>query len=182
MKSRLEELYKTKIRPELYTELKLKNTMEIPAISKIVLNVGVKEAVNDSKAVTLVKEIIDQIAGQSSAKTLAKQSIATFKLRKGIPIGVMVTLRRANMYFFLDKLINVVLPAVRDFQGVKPVLDGCGNYNLGIKDWMVFPEVNYDKIDRSRGMNITIHTTASTDAQALALLKKFNMPFQTQKP
>ncbi len=181
MKSRLEELYKTKIRQELFKELKLKNTMQVPAISKIVLNIGVKEAVNDSKIIGMVKEIVDQIAGQAAAKTLSRQSIAGFKLRKGIPIGVMVTLRHSNMYHFLDKLVNIVLPAVRDFQGVKPVFDGQGNYNLGIKDWMVFPEVNYDKVDKARGMNITIHTTATNDEHALMLLKKFNMPFQVTK-
>ena len=178
MKSRLEELYKTKVREELFKELGFKNIMEVPVISKIVLNVGVKEAISDSKAVASVKEIIDQIAGQSSTKTLAKKSIAGFKLREGMPIGVMVTLRQSRMYHFLDKLINVVLPAVRDFQGVRPTFDGHGNYNLGIKDWMVFPEVDYDKVDRARGMNITIATTAKNDEHAQALLKKFNMPFQ----
>ncbi len=181
MKSRLEELYKTKIRQELFKELGLKNVMEVPSISKIVLNVGVKEAVSDSKAVAQVKEIIDQISGQSAAKTLSKKSIAGFKLRQDIPIGVMVTLRRSSMYHFLDKLINVVLPSVRDFQGVRPTFDGNGNYNLGIKDWMVFPEVDYDKTDRSRGMNITIQTTTSNDEHARMLLNKFNMPFQTSK-
>jgi large subunit ribosomal protein L5 len=181
MKSRLEELYKTKIRSELQKELKLNNIMEVPVISKIVVNVGVKEAVNDSKAVAFVKDIVDQITGQASAKTLARKSIATFKLRQGVAIGVMVTLRRANMYHFLDKLINIVLPAVRDFQGVKTTFDGHGNYNLGLKDWMVFPEVDYDKVDRSRGMNITIQTTTSNDEHARLLLKKFNMPFQAQK-
>jgi large subunit ribosomal protein L5 len=180
MKSRLEEVYKTKIHPELKQELKVENAMDVPAISKIVLNVGVKEAVADSKVIVGVKEIIDQISGQSSTKTLSKKSIAGFKLRKDIPIGVMVTLRRSRMYHFLDKLINVVLPAVRDFQGVKPVFDGHGNYNLGLKDWMVFPEVDYDKVDRARGLNITIHTTAKNDEQAYALLKKFNMPFQAR--
>ncbi|MFA5306286.1 MAG: 50S ribosomal protein L5 [Candidatus Babeliales bacterium] len=181
MKSRLEELYKTKIRSELKDELKLKNMMEVPAISKIVVNVGVKEAVSDSKAVALVKDIVDQVTGQASTKTLARKSIATFKLRQGVPIGVMVTLRRTQMYHFLDKLINIVLPAVRDFQGVKPTFDGNGNYNLGLKDWMVFPEVDYDKTDKSRGMNITIQTTTSNDEHARLLLKKFNMPFQAQK-
>lgn len=178
MKSRLEELYKTKFRSELFKELGLKNVMQVPAITKVVLNIGVKEAVSDSKAINQVKEILDQIAGQSTTKTLSKKSIAGFKLRQGIPIGVMVTLRKTNMYHFLDKLINVVLPSVRDFQGVPLKLDGHGNYNLGIKDWMVFPEVDYDKVDRSRGMNITIHTTADNDQQALVLLKKINMPFQ----
>jgi large subunit ribosomal protein L5 len=178
MKSRLEELYKTTLRTELHKELGLGNVMQVPALSKIVLNVGVKEAVQDSKAVNTVKEIIDQIAGQYSAKTLAKKSIAGFKLREGMPIGVMVTLRGHKMYHFLDKLINVVLPAVRDFQGVKTTFDGQGNYNLGLKDWMVFPEVDYDKTDKSRGMNITIHTTTKHDKHALELLKKFKMPFQ----
>lgn len=178
MKSRLEELYTTKIRQELHKELGIKNIMEVPAISKIVLNIGIKEAVADSKVVGLVKENVDQIVGQASAKTIAKQSIAGFKLKQGTPIGVMVTLRRSRMYHFFDKLISVVLPAVRDFQGVRPVFDGHGNYNLGIKDWMVFPEIEYDKIDKIRGMNITIHTTAKNDEQAYALLKKFNVPFQ----
>jgi large subunit ribosomal protein L5 len=181
MKSRLEELYKTKIRSELFKELALVNVMQVPAISKIVLNIGVKDAVTDSKAVAGVKEILDQIAGQATVKTLAKKSIAGFKLRQGLAIGVKVTLRRSKMYHFLDKLINVVLPAVRDFQGVRTTFDGHGKYNLGIKDWMVFPEVDYDTVDRSRGMNITIHTTADNDEHAFALLKKFNMPFQVQK-
>jgi large subunit ribosomal protein L5 len=181
MKSRLEIDYKTKIRPELHKELGLSNVMEIPKICKVVLNIGVKEAIADSKAVNGVKDILDQIAGQASAKTLAKKSIAGFKLREGMPIGVMVTLRKDRMYHFLDKLINVVLPAVRDFQGVKPKFDGQGNYNLGIKDWMVFPELDYDKTDRSRGMNITIHTSTNNDAHALELLKKLNMPFQNIK-
>jgi large subunit ribosomal protein L5 len=109
---------------------------------------------------------------------LAKKSIASFKLRKGMPIGVCVTLRKTRMYHFLDKLINIVLPSVRDFQGVTTKLDGSGNYNLGIKDWNYFPEVDYDKVDRSRGLNITFHTTAKNDEHALALLKKFNMPFR----
>lgn len=178
MKSRLEALYKSKIHAELFTELGLENIMQVPALSKIVLNVGVKEAVTDSKAINGVKETIDQIAGQFSAKTLAKKSIAGFKLREGMPIGVMVTLRGNKMYHFLDKLINAVLPSVRDFQGVKVKFDGNGNYNLGLKDWMVFPELDFDKADKSRGMNITIHTTAKQDKHALELLKKFNMPFQ----
>ncbi len=178
MKSRLEDIYKTTVRAELFKELGLQNIMQVPRINKIVLNVGVKEAVSDSKAVVMVKEILDQIAGQSSAKSLAKKSIASFKLRQGMPIGVMVTLRKSNMYHFLDKLINIVLPAVRDFQGVRPTFDGNGGYNIGIKDWMVFPEVDYDKVDRTRGMNITIHTSAEKDEHAYALLKKFKMPFQ----
>jgi large subunit ribosomal protein L5 len=178
MKSRLEELYKSQFHAQLFKELGYKNIMEVPSITKVVLNIGVKEAVQDSKVINGVKEVLDQIAGQSSAKTLAKKSIATFKLRQGMPIGVMVTLRGDRMYHFLDKLINVALPAVRDFQGVRTTFDGNGNYNLGIKDWMVFPEVDYDKTDKNRGMNVTIHTTTSNDEHAFALLKKFNMPFQ----
>jgi large subunit ribosomal protein L5 len=176
--SRLEEQYKTQMRADLLREMKLENIMQVPALSKIVINIGVKEAVADSKALNQVKEIVEKISGQVAVKTLAKKSIASFKLRQGMPIGVKVTLRKARMYHFLDKLINVVFPAVRDFQGVGTKLDGDGNYNLGIKDWMVFPEVDYDKVDKSRGLNITIHTTAKTDEHAYALLKKFNMPFQ----
>ena len=177
-KSRLEDLYKTKVRPELEKELGLDNIMEVPTISKIVINMAVKEGVSDSKVVTQVKDLVDKIAGQLSVKTLAKKSIASFKLRKGMAIGVRVTLRRTRMYHFLDKLVNIVLPSVRDFQGVTTKFDGTGNYNLGMSDWMYFPEMDYDKVDRSRGLNITIHTTAKTDEHALALLKKFNMPFR----
>jgi len=178
IKSRLEEQYKAQIRQDLLRELKLENVMQVPALSKIVLNIGVKEAVADSKALNQVKEIVEKITGQVAVKTLAKNSIASFKLRKGMPIGIKVTLRKARMYHFLDKLINVVFPTVRDFQGVGTKLDGDGNYNIGIKDWMVFPEVDYDKVDKSRGLNITIHTTTKSDEHAYALLKKFNMPFQ----
>jgi large subunit ribosomal protein L5 len=178
MNSRLEELYKNKLRAELHKELKLKNIMQVPRISKIVLNVGVKDAVGDSKALNLVQEVVSDIAGQFSVKTRARKSIAGFKLREGAPIGVMVTLRKEQMYNFLDKLISVALPSVRDFQGVTRKFDGCGNYNLGLRDWFVFPEVDYDKIDKTRGMNITIHTTAKDDESARALLKCFNMPFR----
>jgi large subunit ribosomal protein L5 len=178
IKSRLDELYKTQIRAELQKELGLINVMEVPHLSKIVLNMGVKDAVSDGKVITHIREILGKIAGQAVVQTKAKKSIAGFKLREGMPIGVMVTLRGAVMYHFLDKFINVVLPAVRDFQGVSPRFDGSGNYNVGIKDWMVFPEVDYDKVDKNRGFNITIQTTADSDEKAFALLKKFNMPFQ----
>jgi len=181
MKSRFEELYKTEIRQDLQKELGLDNIMQVPKISKIVLNIGLKDGVSDSRVVPAVKEVLDQIGGQCSVKTLARKSIAGFKLREGVAIGVKVTLRNSRMYYFLDKLINVVLPAVRDFQGVGVKLDGQGNYNLGIKDWMVFPEVDYDKVDKMRGMNITIQTTTENDDHARALLKKFKMPFHTRK-
>ena len=178
MKSRLEGLYTTQIRAELQKELALENVMEVPRLSKIVLNMGAKDSVADSKVIAHIKEVLGKIAAQSAVQTKAKKSIAGFKLREGMPIGVMVTLRGTVMYHFLDKFINIVLPAVRDFQGVSPRFDGSGNYNVGIKDWMVFPEVDYDKVDKSRGFNITIQTTAKSDEQAFALLKKFNMPFQ----
>ena len=178
MKSRLEELYSIQLKPELQKELGLANEMQVPRVVSIVLNIGVKDAVGDSKVIAGVKDTLSKIAGQAAVATKAKKSIAGFKLRQGMPIGVMVTLRKTRMYHFLDKLINVVLPAVRDFQGVTTNFDGCGNYNLGIKDWMVFPEVDYDKVDKSRGLNITIKTSTSVDSQAQALLRKFKMPFK----
>ena len=178
MKSRLEEKYNNEIKPALLKELQLDNVMMIPKVSKIVLNIGVKDAVNDNKAVAIVREILSKIAGQAAVETKAKKSIAGFKLREGMAIGTMVTLRRSRMYHFLDKLVSIVFPSVRDFQGVTTKFDGQGNYNVGIKDWMVFPEVDYDTVDKSRGLNITIQTTAVSDEHGLALLKKFNMPFK----
>lgn len=178
MKSRLEELYVQKLRTGLKKELGLSNVMQIPKISKIVINMGVKDAVSDSKVLTGIKETIEQIAGQAAVKTYAKKSIAGFKVREGMPIGIRVTLRRRVMYEFLDRLVNLSLPRIRDFQGVSTKLDGRGNYNLGIQDWMVFPEVDYDKVEKSRGFNITVETTSSNDDEAFALLKSFNMPFR----
>lgn len=175
--SRLEEMYKN-IKGELQTELSLANIMQVPRIEKIVINIGVKEASRDSKVLDGIKKTIELIAGQKAIKTAARNSIAGFKLREGVDIGVKVTLRRRAMYHFLDKLINIALPGVRDFQGVPTKFDGTGNYNLGIKDWMIFPEVDYDKVDSSRGLNITIHTSSSDDKAAFALLKKFKMPFR----
>ena len=177
MKARLEEKYLDG-RTSLQKDLGLANIMQIPRLSKIVINTGVKESVGNSKVLTQVKEIIDRIAGQSSVKTKARKSIAGFKLREGMAIGVSVTLRGHNMYNFLDKLINIALPCVRDFQGVSVKMDGSGNYNLGIRDWMIFPEVDYDMVDQARGMNISIHTTAQNDEHAKALLDSFNMPFK----
>lgn len=177
MESRLKKLYKEEICNNLKKELDLKNIMQVPKVSKIVLNMGVKDAVGDSKVLKLIQEVITNIAGQHAVRTYAKKSIAGFKLREGMPIGVMVTLRGNRMYDFLDKLINITIPRVRDFHGLRVKLDGNGNYNLGIKDWMVFPEIDYDTVDRPRGLNVTIHTTAKTDEHAVALLKSFNMPF-----
>ena len=177
MEARLEKLYKEKICKNLQEQLGFKNIMRVPRISKIVLNIGVKDAIADSKVLNVVKETIEGIAGQACARTYAKKSVAGFKLREGMPIGIMVTLRRKKMYDFLDKLINIALPRVRDFHGLKSKMDGNGNFNLGIRDWMIFPEVNYDKIDKIRGLNVTIQTTAKTDEEAVALLQSFNMPF-----
>ena len=177
-KPRLEALYLKEIRPRLQKELGMHNIMQVPRITKIVLNMGVKDAVADSRVLASIKEIIDGIAGQASVKTIAKKSIAGFKLREGMPIGIKVTLRKKRMYEFLDRLINLALPQVRDFQGVGTKFDGRGNYNLGINDWLIFPEVDYDKVDKVRGVNITIETSASKDEEAFALLKSFNVPFR----
>lgn len=180
-KARLEKIYQEEIRGQLKNELGLKNPMEIPHLVKIVLNVGVKEAVSDSKSVQAVADIINRIAGQASVRTHAKKSIASFKIREGMPLGVKVTLRRQRMYEFLDKLVNIALPKVRDFQGVKARGDGRGSYNLGIKEWMIFPEVSYELSDKIYGMNITIQTSARNDAHAIELLRHFGMPFVNAK-
>ncbi len=178
MKSHLQEHYSATVRDQLIAELGYTNVMQVPRVSKVVVNIGVKDAVSDNKVINGVKDILTMITGQAAVTTKAKKSIASFKLREGMPIGVMVTLRSDRMYHFLEKLINAILPAVRDFQGVSPKFDGKGNYNLGLKDWMVFPEIDYDTAAGSRGLNITIQTTAKTDAEAYALLKAFGMPFR----
>ena len=176
-KARLEELYNITIKPQLQKQLGIKNVMGVPKITKIVLNVGVKDAVSDSKSIQGVFETLTKIAGQVPVKTLAKKSIAGFKLREGMPIGVKVTLRGQRMYEFLDRLVNLALPKVRDFQGIPFKFDGRGNYNLGVKEWIIFPEVDYDIGSKIHGLNITIHTTAGTDEHGLALLENFGMPF-----
>ena len=184
-RARLEEIYKSDIRPKLQKELDLKNIMEVPELSKIVINVGVKDAVADSKVLNTVTKAIELIAGQKSVKTLSKKSIASFKLRKGMPIGVRVTLRKKRMYEFLDRLINLALPKTRDFQGVSTTaFDERGNYNLGLKEWIVFPEINYEVTDKVYGLNVTICTRMGTKDSELAgkysreLLKQFGMPFR----
>lgn len=179
-KARLEELFKGKTRSELKKKLGLNNIMEVPQVSKIVLNVGVKEAIGDSKILKAVEIAIAKITGQKPVRTVAKKSIAGFKLREGMPIGVMVTLRGQRMYEFLDRLINLALPEVRDFQGVPRKLDRRGNYNLGVKEWTIFPEVEYSVGDRIYGVNITIQTSSSDDDHARALLESFGMPFRAQ--
>lgn len=176
--ARLEELYKTKVRSELQKKLGLKNIMEVPKITKIVVNVGVKDAISDSKVLPLVIAAVERITGQAAVRTLAKKSIAGFKLRAGMPIGVKVTLRKRNMYNFLDKLINLSLPKTRDFQGVGTGFDGRGNYNLGLKEVTIFPEVEYDINQKLHGLNVTICTTASSDEHGRELLKEFGMPFR----
>jgi large subunit ribosomal protein L5 len=177
-KARLQTLYEKEIRGKLKNELGLNNVMEVPKIDKIVVNVGVKEAVNDSKFVQSVMQAVAQITGQMPLRTYARKSIAGFKVREGMPLGVKVTLRKKRMYEFLDRLITLALPKVRDFQGVSPKLDGRGSYNLGIKEYFIFPEVDYETVEKAYGMNITIHTTAHTDEHGLALLKSFGLPFR----
>lgn len=178
-RSRLEELYRAKIRPELKKTLGVDNIMEVPGLSKIVLNVGVKEAISDSKILQSVENAITKISGQKPVRTVAKKSNAGFKLREGMPIGVMVTLRGQRMYEFLDKLINLALPEVKDFQGVPRKLDGRGGYNLGIKEWTIFPEIEYNVGDKVYGINVTIQTTVKNDERARALLEAFGMPFRS---
>ena len=178
--ARLKDLYANDLRGKLKEELALKNIMEVPRLSKIVLNIGVKGAVVDSKVLNVAQTVLSNIAGQAAVKTKSKKAIAGFKLRENMPIGVMVTLRGKRMYEFLDKLINLSLPGVRDFRGVGIKFDRTGNYNLGVKDWFIFSEVDYDKVDKSFGMNISIQTTAKDDRMARALLSSFNMPFSKE--
>ena len=176
--TRMQERYDTAIRPALMQEFGYTNPMQVPRIEKIVVNMGVGEAVQDAKKIDAAVGDLSAIAGQRPVVIRARQSIATFKLRQNMPIGCKVTLRRQRMYEFLDRLITVALPRVRDFRGVSPKsFDGRGNYALGLKEQLVFPEVDYDKVDAVRGMDIVIVTTAKTDAEAKALLKGFDMPF-----
>lgn len=178
-KARLEQQYIDEIRPQLQKELGLENVMQTPRLRKIVINVGVKGAVGDSKELQVVEAVIGKVSGQRPIRTYARKSIASFKLREGMPIGVKVTLRKKAMYEFLDKLINLALPNYRDFQGVSTKLDNQGNYNLGIKEWSIFPEIEFEVSSKVYGMNITIETSTGDDNHARALLKKFRMPFKT---
>jgi len=177
-KARFQELYEKEIRSKLKKELGLDNIMAVPKIAKIVVNVGVKDAVADSKVLQNVMQVIADITGQKPVRTSARHSVAGFKIREGMPIGVKVTLRKRRMYEFLDRLVTLSLPKVRDFQGIPAKLDGRGNYNLGVKEWGIFPEVSYESSEKSYGMNITIHTTAQNDEHGLALLKSFSLPFR----
>src|SRR5436309_4089839 len=176
--SRLREHYEKTVKPTLMKEFGYENPLQAPRLEKIVVNMGVGEAVQDQKRVEAAVQDLSLITGQRPVVTRAKKSIATFKLRQGMPIGVKVTLRKERMYEFLDRLITVALPRVRDFRGVSArSFDGRGNYALGLREQLVFPEVDYDRVDTVRGMDIVIVTTAQTDAEAKALLKGFDMPF-----
>ncbi|MRX50402.1 50S ribosomal protein L5 [Paracoccus sp. S-4012] len=177
---RLKAFYRETARAALKEEFGYKNDMQIPRLEKIVLNMGVGEAVKDTKKVRQAADELTLIAGQKAVITKAKNSIAGFRVREEMPLGTKVTLRGARMYEFLDRLINIALPRVRDFRGVKgSSFDGRGNYAMGLKEQIVFPEINFDKVDEVLGMDIIIVTTAKTDAEAKALLKQFNMPFSS---
>lgn len=177
--ARLQKLYGDKVVPALMKELQLSNPMQVPRLTKIVVNCAVKDAVANPKVLDGTFEEIMAITGQKPVMTRAKKAIAAFKVRAGNPVGVMVTLRRARMYEFLDRLMNVALPRVRDFKGVgTKSFDGRGNYSLGIREQIIFPEINYDKVDKVRGMTITIATSAKTNEQARSLLTELGMPFR----
>jgi large subunit ribosomal protein L5 len=180
MTTRLQEHYQSTVKPALMQEFGYKNPLQVPKLEKIVVNMGVGEAVQDAKKIDAAVGDLTAITGQHPIVIRARRSIATFKLRQNMPIGVKVTLRRDRMYEFLDRLITVALPRVRDFRGVSPrSFDGRGNYALGLKEQLVFPEIDYDRVDTVRGMDIVIVTTAKTDAEARSLLKGFDMPFAT---
>ncbi len=177
--ARLQQYYREAVVEQLMQQFGYKSVMEVPRIDKVVLNMGVGEAVADKKVMDNAVGDMQKIAGQKPAVTRARKSIATFKIRAGYPVGCKVTLRRGNMYEFLDRLISVAMPRIRDFRGVSgKAFDGRGNYNLGVKEQIIFPEIDYDKIDVLRGMNITISTTAKTDEEARALLAAFKFPFR----
>jgi large subunit ribosomal protein L5 len=180
-KSRLSIKYSDEIRSKLQEQLDLENIMMVPKLLKIVLNVGIKEAVSDSKVVQETMDVLGKISGQRPVKRLARKSIAGFKLREGMAIGAMVTLRGTMMYEFLDRFITLALPKVRDFQGLSTKLDGRGSYNIGVKDWTIFPEIDFDFGKKMHGMNITIQTSARKDAHGFALLDAFSLPFKKSK-
>ena len=178
MKTRLEEHYHKNIHPSMVEKFNYKNKFEVPKLEKVVINIGVGEAVKDSKKIDSAIKEITAISGQKPVITRAKKAIATFKLREGMPIGVKVTLRKSHMYEFIDRLINVALPRVRDFRGLNgKSFDGNGNYSLGLKEQIVFPEIDYDNIDTIRGMDICVVTSAKSDEEGKELLKNFDFPF-----
>ncbi len=174
----LKEKYSANLKPQIMKDLGIENSHRAPRVTKVVINMSVGEAAQDSKKLQFAVDDMMAIAGQKPILTRAKKSIAAFKLREGMNIGVKVTLRRDQMYDFLDRLINIALPRVRDFRGLsKRSFDGKGNYSLGLKEQIIFPEINYDKVDKIRGMDVTVCTTAETDEEALHLLKAMNFPF-----
>lgn len=177
--ARLKEMYQSELVPKLQSELQLNNVMDVPRIEKVVVNMGLGEAIQNIKVLESAVEELGNITGQKAVVTKAKKSIASFKLREGMPIGCMVTLRRDRAYEFMDRLINIALPRVRDFKGISPkAFDGRGNYTLGIREQLIFPEIDLEKIDKIKGLNITIVTTAKTDEQGRALLASLGMPFR----
>ncbi|HZR02872.1 MAG TPA: 50S ribosomal protein L5 [Burkholderiales bacterium] len=177
--ARLQEQYRNTVVPGLMKKFGYKSVMEVPRVRKVVLNMGVGEAVGDKKIMDNAVADLQKIAGQKPVVTLARKSIATFKIRKGYPVGCMVTLRGQRMFEFLDRLISIAIPRIRDFRGIPGrSFDGRGNFSMGVKEQIIFPEIEYDKIDALRGLNITIATTAKTDEEARALLSAFNFPFR----
>jgi large subunit ribosomal protein L5 len=179
MAARLKQFYQKSVIPALTKEFSYKNVMAVPRLDKISINIGLGEATQNAKLIDGAVNELTQIAGQKPIITKAKKSIAAFKLREGMPIGCAVTLRGDRMYEFFDRLVNVALPRVRDFRGVSSKsFDGRGNYTLGVKDQLIFPEIDYAKVDKTKGMNVTITTTARTDAEGVALLKSMGMPFR----
>jgi large subunit ribosomal protein L5 len=178
---RLKERYEQEIRPGLQERFAYSSTMEVPRVEKITLNMGVGEAKQDSNMLDAAKEQLATIAGQQPNVRLARKSIANFKLREGMPVGVSVTLRRARMYEFLDRLMSVAIPRIRDFRGLSPrSFDGRGNYSMGVREQIIFPEIDYDAIDQVRGLDVTITTSANTDEEAYALLRELGMPFSRE--
>ena len=179
--TRLYDQYNTNIINDLKSKLELKNIFQVPKIKKIVLNMGVGEVKDESKLVDKAVEDLTLITGQKAVKTKAKKAISGFKIRAGMPLGASVTLRNKIMYEFLDRLINIAIPRIRDFRGLNPnSFDGNGNYSLGIKEHIIFPEINFDKVDKIRGLDITICTSTNKNSEALELLKSFNMPFKNK--
>ena len=177
--SRLQDQYKNFIKEDLKTKLGLKNSFEVPKIKKITVNMGIGEGKDDSKLIDRALEDLTLISGQKAVKTKSKKAISGFKIREGMPLGVKVTLRNKIMYEFLDRLVNIAIPRIRDFRGLNvSSFDGNGNYSLGIKEHVIFPEINFDKVEKIRGMDITICTSAKNNNEALELLKSFNMPFK----
>jgi large subunit ribosomal protein L5 len=178
---RLKERYEAEIRPSLKEQFGYSSTMEVPRVEKITLNMGVGEAKQDSNMLDAAKDQLATIAGQQPSVRLARKSIANFKLREGMPVGVSVTLRRARMYEFLDRLMSVAIPRIRDFRGLSPrSFDGRGNYSMGVREQIIFPEIDYDAIDQVRGLDVTITTSANTDEEAYALLRELGMPFSRE--